>query len=60
MITTDDLAAALAGENIQQVSRDTGIHYNTIYRIRNGKAHNLTLDTYNTLAAYLESKIEKL
>lgn len=56
MITADDFAEWLKLENIKDVARETGLHYNTLYKLRNGRARNLTLATYNTLEQYFASK----
>lgn len=56
MTSIDDISVWLRGENIKQVARDTGLHFNTLYRLRNGKAVNLTLATYNIIEQYYQSK----
>ena len=56
MTNIDDISIWLRGENIKEVARETGLHFNTLYRLRDGKAVNLTLATYNTIEQYYQSK----
>ena len=56
MTNLDDISIWLRGENIKEVARETGLHFNTLYRLRNGKAVNLTLATYNIIDQYYRSK----
>jgi DNA-binding Xre family transcriptional regulator len=56
MTNIDDISIWLRGENIKEVARETGLHFNTLYRLRDGKAVNLTLATYNIIEQYYQSK----
>jgi DNA-binding Xre family transcriptional regulator len=56
MTNIDDISIWLRGENIKEVARETGLHFNTLYRLRNGKAVNLTLATYNIIFDYWRMK----
>jgi DNA-binding phage protein len=44
MLTRDQLAALLAGVNVEDVAREAGVSTKTIYRLRH-KSHSPTLDT---------------
>jgi transcriptional regulator with XRE-family HTH domain len=37
MLTRDQLAAALGDRNIQEVARQTGVHFNTLHKIKAGR-----------------------
>jgi transcriptional regulator with XRE-family HTH domain len=49
----DWIRSALADRRVSIVSERTGLHPNTIARIRDGKNENPTLETLNKLATYL-------
>jgi len=52
----EEIRAGLVGETILYVSRDLGLHYNTLRCIINGKENNPTYNTLVKLSKYLESK----
>lgn len=49
----DWIRGALADRRVSIVSEKTGLHPNTIARIRDGKNQNPTLETLNKLGTYL-------
>jgi len=54
----DWIKSALADRRVSIVSEKTGLHPNTIARIRDGKNENPTLETLNKLAVYLTEQGE--
>lgn len=54
MMKVEKIREYLKGKNIQQVSRDTGLHFNTVYAIANGKKKNPSYNVVLTLSNYLE------
>lgn len=53
MIEIEWIRAALLDRRPKIVSESTGLHVNTITRIRDGKEENPKIDTLNRLAIYL-------
>lgn len=53
MITLEQVRAQLKDRNLKAVARATGLHYNTIYEIKNNKIFNPNYDTYKKLVDYL-------
>lgn len=47
MLTIEQLRHLLAQRNLAEVSREAGIHYNTVYRVAKGNG----LPDYNTVKA---------
>jgi DNA-binding phage protein len=45
---------AMQSLNLKQVSRDTGINHNTLLAIKNSPEANPTLNTLQTLDAYIK------
>lgn len=54
MMTIDQIRTALKGANASQVSRATGLSYNTIRNIRNGHHTNPTIRVLQVLSAHLK------
>lgn len=52
-MTLDQVVAALQTANLSYLSRVTGLHYNTIRRIKAGLNTNPTLHTMQTLSKHL-------
>ena len=50
------LRKCLEESTLAKVSRDTGIHVNTLYSIKNGENENPTLKTVITLCNYFKKK----
>lgn len=55
MTDLTELAEKLKESDIIQVAASTGIHYQTLYKIRGGRS-NVTYMTYKTLLEYFEAK----
>ena len=53
MIEIEWIRKALLDRRPKIVSEGTGLHVNTITRIRDGKEENPKIDTLNRLAGYL-------
>ena len=51
MLTIEALRARLQSANLSQVARDTGLHYNQVWRIATGVDTN---PTYKTMARLTE------
>lgn len=51
MLTIETLRARLQAANLSQVARDTGLHYNQVWRIATGVDTN---PTYKTMAKLTE------
>lgn len=51
MMRLDEIREKLKAYNLRQVARDTGLHYETVRNVANGKG--CSLKTYETLANYL-------
>jgi transcriptional regulator with XRE-family HTH domain len=52
------IRGALADRRLAKVSEATGLHPNTIARIRDGKENNPKLATLNRLAVYLNGQTQ--
>lgn len=52
-MTLDYVVSALQTANLSYLSRVTGLHYNTIRRIKTGENTNPTTHTVQTLAKHL-------
>lgn len=55
----DTIRAYFADANIRQVSRETGLHYQVIYRLLNGDT-NPRYETVLALSDYIDQKQEAL
>jgi len=55
MLTLEQIRSRLKGRNIQVVSRKTGLHFNTVHRIKRGETEP-NYATLERLSAYLEDK----
>lgn len=55
MLSIERIKAMLKDRNISYVAKATGLSYNTIKDIRDGKATDPRHSTVNTLSDYLES-----
>lgn len=53
MLTIDKIRALLADRRLDIVSEATGVHRNTLARIRSGENENPHYDTIAKLSAYL-------
>lgn len=53
MLTLNDIRKRLQDRNIQAVSRNTGLHFNTLHRIKRGDSMP-SYATLERLSAYLE------
>ena len=53
MITLSAIRAMLADRNLREVSRQTGLHYNVVYRLANG-TQNPSYETVRAISEYLE------
>jgi DNA-binding Xre family transcriptional regulator len=54
-MTPEDIRTALKDRRLDMVSNATGLHVNTIRKIRDGKSTNSRYDTIAILTKYLES-----
>ena len=54
MLTVDEIQAALAAGNLSETSRDTGLAYDTVWRVRHGKTARVSYQTLKTLSDYLQ------
>lgn len=54
-MTLEELKNALQKMNLAQVSRDTGIHHNTLVRIKNNETMKPSYVIVATLIDYIES-----
>jgi len=57
-MTIEQIIKALQDRNLNEVSRQTGIHVVTLSRIKNGHHRNPRYETVTTLATYLKSTVE--
>jgi len=57
-MTIDLIIKALQDRNLNEVSRQTGIHVVTLSRIKNGHHRNPRYETVVKLAGYLKSTVE--
>lgn len=57
MLTLEAIRRALQDRNIAAVSEATGIHPNTLYRIRDGSRENPSYSTIVTLSDYLRAQL---
>lgn len=55
-MTPEQVSKALADRRLQRVSEATGIHYNTLKKIRDGESKKPTHDVMSKLIAYLEQR----
>ena len=56
-MTPDEIRAALQDRRIEAVAYDTGIHRNTIAKLRSGENTNPTWETMRKLIDYLENGV---
>ena len=54
MLTPDEIQAALSARNLSETARDTGLAYDTVWRVRHGRTVRVSYDTLKTLSAYLQ------
>lgn len=57
-MTIDQIIKALQDRNLNEVSRQTGIHFVTLSRIKNGHHRNPRYETVVRLGEYLKSTVE--
>lgn len=57
-MTIEQIMKALQDRNLNEVSRQTGIHVVTLSRIKNGHHRNPRYETVVRLAEYLKSTVE--
>lgn len=55
-MTLEQIVAALKDRRIDMVSEATGLHYQTVMKVRNGDSKNPSNDTMRALEAYLEGR----
>jgi len=55
MIGLSEIRERLADRNLREVSRQSGLHYNVVYRLANG-TENPSFRTVRLLAEYLEAR----
>jgi len=55
-MSIDDLAFRLQAENISQLSGKLGIHWNTLYKLKEGKSRGLHSRNYIALVQYFDEK----
>lgn len=53
MLPLEEIRARLGRVCIARAARETGIHYNGVYRIAKGMVKNPSYDTAKTLSDYL-------
>lgn len=56
MLSVDEIQAALAAGNLSETSRDTGLAYDTVWRVRHGKTARVSYTTLKTLSDYVQAK----
>jgi len=56
MINIDDLVKKLKESNIREVARKTGLHFNTVYLIANGKNKNPTYSVLLKISEHLNAR----
>lgn len=56
MMTPEEMQKALEDRRLPVVSRETGIHYNTLKNIRNGDNKNPSYRVAKLLSDYLERR----
>lgn len=56
MMTPEEMQKALEDRRLTVVSRETGIHYNTLKNIRNGDNKNPSYRVARLLSDYLERR----
>ncbi len=56
MLSLEDIRRRLRGETITDVSEATGLHYNTVRYIRDGRQSNPTLRVMAALSSYFKEK----
>ncbi len=54
MLTVDEIQAALSARNLSETARDTGLAYDTVWRVRHGKTARVSYQTLKTLSDYLQ------
>lgn len=54
MLSIEEIRSKLKDRKVTVVSQATGIHKNTIYKIRRGQVTNPELETVKTLSDYLQ------
>ena len=59
MLPLEDICRRLRGETITDVSEATGLHYNTVRFIRDGRQSNPTLRVMVALSRYFKEKDAK-
>ena len=56
MLTLEEINAKLADRRLDAVAKATGLHVNSVARIRDGKNLNPKHSTVAALSAYLEAR----
>ncbi len=56
MMDLEDVKRLLQDRVLATVAAETGLSYMTVWRIKIGKADNVTLDTLRKLSDYLERR----
>jgi hypothetical protein len=60
MMTIDQIRQALQDRKLAVVSDATGLHYNTIYKIKSGTNTNPSYETMRVLSAYLAGQCDAI
>ena len=55
MIDLETIIGRLQDRNLSKVASVTGLSYPTVWRLKNGKADNITTDTLRKLSDYFET-----
>lgn len=55
MLTLEQIRTALSDRNLSEVSRQTGMHYNVVYRAATDRTQNPSYETVKALSDYLDS-----
>lgn len=56
MMTIEEIKQQLSDRRVDVVSQATGVHYNTVYKIKTGKNINPTYNVIKALSDYFEGQ----
>lgn len=56
MLTIEQIIEALKDRSLKKVSESTGLSYDTVWRVANGKALKPSHDTVKKISDYLKSR----
>jgi len=60
MLTIEQIRAGLKDRKLRVVSKETGIHYNTIYMVASGKHDNPGYQVIKKLSDYLTNGVQNV